>query len=532
MTGETGRVSRVGAGPGDEGLLTKRGGELLKKAQVLLYDRLVDPRLLCRVSEDCERIFVGKDAGNHRVSQKQINELLVKKAREGRCVVRLKGGDPFVFGRGGEEVLALEKEGIPYEVVPGVTSAVAALAAAGIPVTHRNTARSFHVITAHTAKGAAKSGSLTGADGVEDAKGRFVPYGALEGTLVFLMGVGELPTLVEQFLLGGKSKDTPAALVERGTTIRQRRINGTLETIVKRAGEYGVKPPAVFVVGEAAKFHLLSREWPLSGRRIGVTGTPAMAEKVADALKELGARVYAAPCLKIVPTKALEVRNPDYGEFSWLVFTSANGVEQFFEQLKAMGKDCRALAFCKFAVIGPGTGQALWHRGFRADYMPERYTVEALAEGTAALAGRGDRFLSLRSEKASCELTEIWERAGIACEDLGIYETAADDELADLLWRQMDVLDTLTFASASGVKAFLDAGERYRKDCREDGGRQREIFALGGPFPQRLVCIGHKTEEALKEGLPGELWNRIRTAEEYTARGLVEACLGEKGGFL
>ena len=342
------------------------------------------------------------------------------------------------------------------------------------------------MITAHTAKGAAKSGSLTGADGVEDAKGRFVPYGALEGTLVFLMGVGELPTLVEQLLLGGKSKDTPAALVERGTTIRQRRINGTLETIVKRAGEYGVKPPTVFVVGEAAKFHLLSREWPLSGRRIGVTGTPAMAEKVADALKELGARVYAAPCLKIVPTKALEVRNPDYGEFSWLVFTSANGVEQFFEQLKAMGKDCRALAFCKFAVIGPGTGQALWHRGFRADYMPERYTVEALAEGTAALAGRGDRFLSLRSEKASCELTEIWERAGIACEDLGIYETAADDELADLLWRQMDVLDTLTFASASGVKAFLNAGERYRKDCGEDGGRQREIFALGGPFPQRL----------------------------------------------
>lgn len=517
MTGETGRVYLVGAGPGDEGLLTKRGGELLKKAQVLLYDRLVDPRLLCRVSEDCERIFVGKDAGNHRVSQKQINELLVKKAREGRCVVRLKGGDPFVFGRGGEEVLALEKEGIPYEVVPGVTSAVAALAAAGIPVTHRNTARSFHVITAHTA---------------EDVKGRFVPYGSLEGTLVFLMAVGELPALVEQLLLGGKSKDTPAALVEQGTTIRQRRIDGTLETIGRKALAQGVKPPAVFVVGEAAKFHLLSGKWPLFGRRIGVTGTPAMAEKVSDALGELGARVYAAPCLKIVPTKALEARNPDYREFSWLVFTSANGVEQFFEQLKAMGKDCRALAFCKFAVIGPGTGQALWHRGFRADYMPERYTVEELAEGTAALAGRGERFLCLRAEKASRELTEIWERAGIACEDLGIYETVADEGMADLLWRQMDVLDTLTFASASGVKAFLEAGERYRKDCPAVGGRQRELFATGAPFPQRLVCIGHKTEEALKKGLPGELWDRIRTAEEYTARGLVEACLGGKGGFV
>lgn len=495
---KTGMVYLVGAGPGDEELITKRGFSLLQEAEVLLYDRLASPRFLSMVPETCEKISVGKRAGNHSASQTQINALLIEKAKEGKQVVRLKGGDPFVFGRGGEEILALEKENIPYEVVPGITSAIAALAAAGIPVTHRMEARSFHVITGHTA--------------LEKEEERFEQYGKLEGTLIFLMGVGNLSMITEQLLRAGKAADTPAAIVEQGTCIRQRRIDASLGTIEKAARERQVKPPAILVVGEVAACHMASKQRPLFGRRIGVTGTAVMTEKLEKGLKAAGASVYSAPYLKIVPTDSLLERKPEWESFSWLVFTSANGVNQFFLQLKEMNVDIRVLSHLKYAVTGKGTADALWQHGIRADYMPLRYTVEELAKGLAGELLKEDRVLVLRAKEGSADLTGIWQERQIKYEDLGIYETIVDMDMAGQLWEQADVLDIITFASASGVKGFFTAKEQYE--------RIKEKTAL----PGIMICIGSKTEEKLREYLPHEEWKRIRTAGEYTAAGLLEAC--------
>lgn len=513
MKNKEGIVYLVGAGPGDAGLLTQRGAELLKRAEVVLYDRLVNPLLLKLAPEDSERISVGKNAGNHSLSQEEINELIIKKAGEGKRVVRLKGGDPFVFGRGGEEALALEKAGIPYEVAPGVTSAVAALAAAGIPVTHRGEARSFHVITGHTLEPAGGQGGMNGRE-----RERFIPYGALEGTLIFLMAVSELSVITGGLVEGGKSGDTPASLVEQGTTIRQRRIDGTLASIAELGKKNGIEPPAILVVGEAASFRLTSGLWPLSGRKIAVTGTAELVAKVKGGLKELGAQIYEAPYLSTVPTDALSKRQPVFREFSWLVFTSANGVRQFFEQMKAAGRDIREISACKFAVIGPGTGEALWQYGIRPDYMPGLYTVEELAEGTARLVCSGGKLLALRAREGAAALTAVWEKSRVPYEDLGIYETVTDFEEAERLIRQMDVLDTVVFASASGVRAFFEAGEASSVSVRES-------------LPERLVCIGPRTEEALRKRIPEGEWGRIRTASEYTAGGLVRACLDDQNGI-
>lgn len=495
---KAGMVYLVGAGPGDEELITRRGNALLKEAEVLLYDRLASSRFLSLVPEKCEKISVGKRAGNHSASQEEINALLVQKAKEGKRVVRLKGGDPFVFGRGGEEILALEKENIPYEVVPGITSAIAALEAAGIPVTHREEARSFHVITGHTAR--------------EDEPERFLQYGKLEGTLIFLMGVGNLSVITEQLLKGGRDKDTPAAIVEQGTCIRQRRIDASLGTIVKTAKEKQVKPPAILVVGAVAACHMFSAQRPLSGRRVGVTGTAAMTEKLVKGLKNLGASVYSAPYLKIAPTGILQERKPEWERFSWLVFTSANGVNQFFSQLKEMNVDVRTLSHLKYAVVGRGTADALWQYGIRADYMPLHYTVEELARGLAAELTKEDKALVLRAKEGSLDLQKVWREQQVEFEDLGIYETIVDTDMADQLWQQADILDIITFASASGVKAFFEA-----KGLHENPQDKKDFLGT-------MICIGHKTAEALREYLPCEEWKRIWTAREYTAAGLVEAC--------
>ncbi|MGN0377863.1 MAG: uroporphyrinogen-III C-methyltransferase [Suilimivivens sp.] len=502
MKNNTGMVYLIGAGPGAEELITIRGAALLKEAEVLLYDRLASPEFLLQVPEICEKIYVGKREGNHSVSQEKINELLVEKAKEGKTVVRLKGGDPFVFGRGGEEILALEKENIPYEVVPGITSAIGALEMAGIPVTHREEARSFHVITGHTAK--------------EQEPERFCQYGKLEGTLIFLMGVGNLPLIREQLLKAGKDKDTPAAIVEQGTCIRQRRIDGTLETIVEEAEENQVKPPAILVVGKVAACHMVSETRPLSGRKIAVTGTAAMTEKLEKKLKDLGAFVYSASYLKVVPTDILRKEMPDWSAFSWLVFTSGNGVKQFFEQIRELQIDVRELSHFQYAVIGRGTADMLWQYGIHADYIPKQYTVEELAKGLSQRLCREEKVLVLRAKEGSKDLPKIFREQEVSFEDLGIYETIADKDMAEQLWQQRDILDTVTFASSSGVKAFFAAKPMSENVSEEKG------------FPKRLICIGRKTEEALRENLPPEEWKRIRTAKEYTAEGLIETLLAEQ----
>ena len=495
--GSRGKVYFIGAGPGDGGLITKRGGELLKTAEVLLYDRLANPALLSEVSDSCQCIPVGKREGEHTASQEEINELLLQKAGEGWRVVRLKGGDPFVFGRGGEEILALEKAGIPYEVIPGVTSAVGALETAGIPVTHRGMARSFHVITGHTAE-----------EGIPD---QFAQYAKLEGTLIFLMGIGNLEKITEQLLRYGKEPNTPAAIVEQGTTIRQRRIDGTLGTILETARRERVQAPAVLVVGEVAACHMLSENLPLAQCRIGVTGTAHMVEELEPALRELGAWVYGAPYLRIEPTDALSRRMPDWENIRWLVFTSANGVKQFFEQIHGLQMDVRAFSHMKYAVIGQGTADTLWKYGIKADYMPSGFTVRELAEGLAKELAQGERVCVLRAKEGSADLVKVWKEEKIEYEDIAIYETKVDESIVELLRQQVPVLDYLTFASASGVHGFF--------------ADEKESFLKENGFMGTVVCIGRQTKEALTERMQADEQEKIVVAGTHTAEGMIEEIL-------
>ena len=499
----TGKVYLVGAGPGDEGLLTVRGAELLKEAEVLLYDRLVNPALLLELPDSCEKILVGKREGNHTMIQEEINRLLIAKAGEGKSVLRLKGGDPFVFGRGGEEILALEEEGIPYEVVPGVTSAVAVLESAGIPVTHRKEARSFHVITGHTAQ--------------EGLPEQFEQYAALDGTLIFLMGISHLKEIAEQLLRYGKAPDTPASIVESGTTIRERRIDGTLGNILKIAEENQVKPPAILVVGKTASYHMRSKGLPLAGKKIGVTGTGHMVRKLTPLLEKQGAKVFAAPYLRIVPTEVLKNQMPDWDQIHWIVFTSANGVEQFFFQLQELKMDRRILHRVKYAVIGDGTKERLWDFGFHADYVPKVYTVKALAEGLADLVTKKERICVLRAQEGSEDLRKIWDARGISYEDLGIYKSEVDSSILEMLGQELGELDYLTFASASGVRAYLElkdkcSGNTYDKDLN---------------FHGRMVCIGNKTAELLEESSIQESADSqmVLLAKIQTAEGIVDRIL-------
>ncbi|MBR1691791.1 MAG: uroporphyrinogen-III C-methyltransferase, partial [Lachnospiraceae bacterium] len=464
MNNSKGKVYLIGAGPGDDGLLTVRGRELLAEAEVVLYDRLASPSLLRHTADSCEKLPVGKREGFHSFKQEEINALLIQKANEGKTVVRLKGGDPFVFGRGGEEILALETEGIPYEVVPGVTSATAALAAAGIPVTHREAARSFHVITGHTKE--------------EGIPGQFAQYAALEGTLVFLMGVSHLEQIVKELLENGKAADTPASIVEQGTTIRQRRVDAVLGTILETAQREQVKPPAIVVIGQAAAYHMHSERLPLAGLRVGVTGTEQMTNKLGAKLREQGAVVYKAPYVRIRAREEFRDQMPIWKTYAWLVFTSSNGICIFFEQFYSAGGDIRLLSHLKFAVVGGGTYRTLLQYGIKADYMPEEYTVGALADGLASIVKPGERICVLRAAKGSKELGVILGQSHIRYDDFPIYDTVIDREILERLYEQLPVLDYLTFASASGAEAFLQEVQR----AEEFGGT--------------VVCIGRQTQEA------------------------------------
>ncbi|MCI8326454.1 MAG: uroporphyrinogen-III C-methyltransferase [Lachnospiraceae bacterium] len=509
MRRDRGKVYLIGAGPGDTGLLSVRGAELLGQAEVLLYDRLINPMLLLEVPETCEKILVGKREGAHQCIQEKINSLLRKKSLEGKRVVRLKGGDPFVFGRGGEEILALEKEGIPYEVVPGITSSIAVPALAGIPVTHRKVARSFHVITGHTAE-----------QGITE---QLEQYASLDGTLVFLMGVGNLQEIVRQLLEHGKPADTPVSIVERGSTIYQRRIDGTLDTILELSRLEAVRPPAVFVVGKVSAYHMQSERLPLAGCRIGVTGTSHIVKKLERALKELGANVFVAPHLKIVPTDTLKNRwrkeNLMWRTVHWLVFTSANGVQQFFKQIRELGMDRRMLGHLKYAVIGEGTKKALWEYGIRADYIPKDYTVKELAVGLMKELKAGEHICVLRAKNGSKELEKVWDKAGIPYEDLSIYQAKVEENIVELLWESVSVLDYLVFASAFGVQGFLEKKEfLYKRKLWEE-------------FQGTMVSIGDQTKKVLREMLP-KTKKKIVVADCHTVEGIVQKILAcEKEDF-
>ena len=447
-----GKVWLVGAGPGDAGLLTLKGKEVLQQAEVVIYDALVGGGILSMIPESAKMIYAGKRSGKHTLMQGEINRLLLDKALEGYKVVRLKGGDPFVFGRGGEELELLAENDIPYEVVPGVTSAFAVPAYAGIPVTHRDFCSSVHVITGHRRK-----------DHTYDID--FAALTEAGGTLVFVMGIASLPVIVSGLLSAGMEPETPAAVVEKGTTASQRTISSTLGGLEEAAREAEVKMPAVIIIGKVAglaeNFSWYDR-LPLAGVRAVVTRPRELSSGLAAMLREKGAEVIELPAIRLVPVTGDEIdqaiKSVRMSGYEWIVFTSPSGVRIFMDKL--LGRyDIRALAYSRIACIGKGSAKELLKYGIRADMVPSVYTGRTLGEELAVYLRKGDRVLIPRARVGNKELVEELSQAPfVQIDDIPLYDT----EYAASGWFDADAAfdDPHTYAvftSASTVRGFANA---------------------------------------------------------------------------
>jgi uroporphyrinogen III methyltransferase / synthase len=513
-----GGVHLVGAGPGDPGLLTARALELVARADTILYDRLIPAEALDGARADAELLFVGKEGGGESVPQEETEALLVERARAGKLVVRLKGGDPFVFGRGGEEALALRAAGIPFAVVPGVTAGVAAAAYAGIPVTHRGLAGAVALIAGHTRAACATepgadtddSGAVApGADG-EDTALDWPALAAFPGTLVFYMGVRQLPRIAASLIDAGRPASEPAAVVERGTLPNQRTVAGTLATIAERARAAGVRAPAITVVGAVAEL-AEQLAWrapaPLSGHTVAVTRARAQASELARRLRELGAEVVQAPVIRIRPLPGDATAPLDLSPYDLICLTSPNGVECLFARLAESGRrpaDARALAGATVAAIGPGTARALAEHGIAADVLPERFVAESLVEALAALPVR--RALVARAKEARDVLPDALRARGAEVDVLELYETVAEPLLPAVL-AAARAADYVTFTSSSTVRFFLDAA-----------GGSADLSAA-----TRIVSIGPVTSATLREhGLEPQV-----EAERHDIDGLMAALLAD-----
>ena len=478
-------VHLVGAGPGDAGLMTARALELVARADVILYDRLIPDGALDGARPDALLIDVGKVGGGDQVPQAVTDALLLEHGRAGGEVVRLKGGDPFVFGRGGEEAQLLRRAGVPFTVVPGVTAGVAAPAYAGIPVTQRGMAAAVAFVTGH--EDPAK----------EETQVDWPALAAFPGTLVFYMGVRRLDRIAEQLVAAGREPGEPVAVVERGTFAEQRTVSGTLADIAGRAREAAVRAPAITVVGAVAALHD-ELAWigagPLAGRSVVVTRARAQASSLAARLRELGARVVEAPAIGIEP---LDAQLPDLAAFDLLCVTSPNGARRLLE----IAHDARALSGPQIAAIGPGTADALRAGGIRADIVPPRAVAESLAEALAGVEVR--RALIARAETARDVLPDALRRRGAAVEILPLYRTVPEP-LGDAAREAARGADYVTFTSASSVRYYVEAA-----GVPADG--------------QRVVSIGPITSDALRErGVEPDV-----EAEEHTPGGLVAALLAD-----
>ncbi len=500
MTG--GKVYLVGAGPGDPGLFTVKGVRCLQNADVLLYDYLVPKKLLSYMNENAEKIYVGKKAGSHTLKQDQINNLLVKKAQEGKTVVRLKGGDPFIFGRGGEEALALAKRGVSFEVVPGVTAAAAVPAYAGIPLTHRDFVSSVTFVTGH--ENPLKERSVVNWSGLA----------AVSGTLVFFMGVKNLPAIAETLMKYGKSEKTPVAVIRRGTFPDQEVIIGTLQNIARRADEENLRPPALVVIGEVVALRE-KLNWyesgPLFGKKIVVTRSRPQASTFVAMLEELGAEAIEIPVIRIEPVddySLLDDAAERIQDYDWLIFTSVNGVHMFFEHF-FYRRDIRDLYGVKLAVIGPVTKKELEAFHVKVDFQPSEYVAECFTgEFIRQHEIKNKKFLFVSSDKARDHIEKTIRLLGGRCDAIVGYRTVSGELDQKEFDRQFNgrSVDWVTFTSSSTVKNFF---RLYR-------GEKRFKIASIGPVTSKAVCDA---------GFSIDL-----EAKEHTIPGLVEALLGFYGG--
>jgi uroporphyrinogen III methyltransferase/synthase len=494
------KVFLLGAGPGDPGLLTVKARDVLADADVIVYDALASEDLLSLSSPGAERIYVGKTAGNHALPQERINALLVGKAREGKIVARLKGGDPYIFGRGGEEGEALHAAGVPFEEVPGVSSAVAAPAYAGIPLTHRDFSSSVTIVTGHENPEKTKSAH------------NWQALAQSASTLVFVMGMANLSRIAENLTAAGLDPQTPAALVHRGTTPRQRSLVSTIAQLPEAARAEGFSSPSVVVVGKVAvlagKLNWFERK-PLFGKSVVVTRAREQASGIASALSRLGAEVLEFPTIEIRPPadfSALDGAVALLPEYDWVVFTSVNGVRSFFDRLAIAGKDSRALAGCRMAAIGPATAGVLKAYGIRADFVPECFVAESVADGLQRASRlKGLRVLLPRAARARDVLPRELRKAGAQVDVVNAYETVAARTRGDEVLSRLtgSSLDCVSFGSSSTVENFL---ARVPADVVRQSGA-------------RLAAIGPVTAQTLRDnGLECHIM-----PQEYTIPALVEA---------
>jgi uroporphyrinogen III methyltransferase / synthase len=491
-----GIVYLVGAGPGDPGLMTARSLELIVAADVIVHDRLIPPDALAAARADAEILSVGKEPGAASVPQDEIGRLLIDRAREGKIVVRLKGGDPFVFGRGGEEAEALAEAGIPFEVVPGVTAGVAAPAYAGVPVTHRDDASAVAFVTGHE----------------DPEKGEHsLDYEALArfpGTLVFYMGVKSLPAIAERLIAAGRDASEPAAVVERGTLPGQRTVESTLEGVAEAAAKVDMRPPAITVVGPAAarreRIAWLERR-PLHGKRVVVTRSRAQASELSRRLAALGAEPVELPTIRIEPRiDTPEVRRAveSIHSYALICLTSPNAVRLLCEAMVEQGRDARALANATVAAIGPGTAGALGELGIIPDVLPEQFVAESLIDALAEIDVNGKPVLVARAADARDVLPDALRERGAEVDVVALYDTVAEHPDPDSVERAAEA-DYITFTSSSTVRYFVEA------------------LPDGLPSNARVASIGPVTSEAAREaGLEVHV-----EASTHDIDGLVEALL-------
>jgi uroporphyrinogen III methyltransferase / synthase len=489
-----GTVYLVGAGPGDPGLMTRRALDLIASADAILYDRLIPPGALDGARPDADLRYVGKQPGGHSHTQEEINALLVELGRSGKDVVRLKGGDPFVFGRGGEEAQALAVAGVPFEVVPAVTAGVAAPAYAGIPVTHRDDASAVALITGHE--------DPTKPESALD----WPVLAAFPGTLVLYMGIKNLSGIAASLVEGGRPASEPVAVVERGTLPGQRTVAGTLADIADRVAEAGIRPPAVTLVGSVARLRD-ELEWlerrPLFGRSVVVTRARAQASGLAARLSDLGAAVVETPAIRIEPREGdseVAAAIERLHEYALVCVTSPNGASLLMDAVERSGGDARAFAGVTVAAIGPGTAAELKRRGIRADVVPPKSVAESLVESLGSVAVDRRRVLVARAAEARDVLPDALRERGAQVDVVPLYDTVAepltDDQLA-----AAESADYVTFTSSSTVRFYTQAGGRVNG--------------------ARVVSIGPVTSQTARElGLPVDV-----EAERHDIDGLIDALL-------
>ena len=467
----TGFVHLVGAGPGDPGLLTVRGRDCLRAAEVVIYDYLANPLLLNHAPEKAEKIYVGKVRGNHSLPQEETNSLLAERAASGKLVVRLKGGDPYIFGRGGEEAAYLKARGISFEVIPGVTAGFAAAAYAGIPLTHRDVTTSVALLTGHERP----ERKLSSLDWEQLATGL--------GTLIFYMGLTNLKLISEELIRHGRSPQTPVAVVQWATLPRQRTQIGTLETIVEDVARAGIEPPAVIVIGEVVNYRESLRWYdnlPLFGKRFLITRPRSQAAEFVDKLQQQGAETICIPTIEIAPPDDLQPLDQaikHISTFDSLILTSVNGVEAFFSRLADNKQDLRCLAGVQLIAVGPKTAEAIEKHGLRPDLIPKRYQAEGLVEELLAEGVQGKRFLYPRAKVVRPVLTEALRKAGAEVVDPVAYQnvrpTGKEDMIRHLL--SESELDAICFSSSSTFENLL---EMFGEELQQLKGRA-EFFSIG-----------------------------------------------------